>query len=198
MYGLSVLGYIHPEKIITNAGAKPDDIIILTKPVGVGTIIQALLMDKVEEIDMKPVIDNMVTLNRDASVAMCDARANAATDVTGYGLVGHLVEMAEASKVGIEISLSKIPTHKGAVEILDQGVFEPGITMNLNSFSDRVDKGKSDSNLVNLIFGSETSGGLIIVLPENKLEAFRQKYENDSPVIGRVTAENKGHLTLIP
>jgi selenide,water dikinase len=198
MYGLSVLGYIHPEKIITNAGAKPDDIIILTKPVGVGTIIQALLMDKVEEIDMKPVIDNMVTLNRDASVAMCDARANAATDVTGYGLVGHLVEMAEASKVGIEISLSKIPTHKGAVEILDQGVFEPGITMNLNSFSDRVDKGKSDSNLVNLIFGSETSGGLIIVLPENKLEAFRQKYENDSPVIGRITAENKGHLTLIP
>jgi selenophosphate synthase len=106
--------------------------------------------------------------------------------------------MAEASKIGIEISLSKIPMYKGAVEILDQGVFEPGITMNLNSFSDRVNKGKSDSNLVNLIFGSETSGGLIVVLPENKLEIFKQKYQNDAPVIGRVTALNAGHLTLIP
>ena len=198
MYGLSVLGYIHPDKIITNAGAKPDDIIILTKPVGIGTIIQAFLMDKAEGIDIKPVTDAMITLNRDASMAMRDAGANAATDVTGYGLVGHLVEMAEASKVGIEISLSKVPAHKGAVEILDQGVFEPGITMNLNSFSDRVDKGKSDSNLVNLIFGSETSGGLIIVLPEKKLDAFRDQYKSDSPIIGRVTAENKGRLTLIP
>jgi selenide,water dikinase len=198
MYGLSVLGYIHPDKIITNAGAKPGDIVILTKPIGGGTIIQATLLDKAEGTDTKPVMDAMITLNRDASMAMRSARANAATDVTGYGLVGHLVEMAEASKVGIEISLSKVPTHKGAVEILNQGVFEPGITMNLNSFSDRVDKGKSDSNLTNLVFGSETSGGLIIVMPESKLDDFKTKYRNDTPIIGRITAENKGRLTLLP
>ena len=198
MYGLSVLGYIHPDKIITNAGAKPDDVVILTKPIGVGTIIQAMLIDKGEGIDMKPVIDSMTALNKDASFAMNAAGAHAATDVTGYGLIGHLVEMAEASDAGIEISLSKIPVHKGAVQILDQGIFEPGITMNLNSFGDRVDKGKSDSNLVNLIFGSETSGGLIVVLPENKLDIFKEKYQNDAPVIGRVTSENKGRLTLIP
>ena len=198
MYGLSVLGYIHPNRIITNAAAKPDDLVILTKPIGVGTIIQAMLVDKDQGIDMKPVINAMTTLNRDASVAMRAARANAATDVTGYGLTGHLVEMAEASKVGIEISLSKIPVHKGAVEVLDQGIFEPGITMILNSFGDRVDKGKSDSNLVNLIFGSETSGGLIVVLPESKLDIFKQKYQSDAPIIGRVTAENEGRVTLIP
>ena len=198
MYGLSVLGYIHPNKIITNAGAQVDDALILTKPVGVGTVIQAMLMDKDQGIDMKPVIEAMTTLNRDASIAMRAAGANAATDVTGYGLVGHLVEMAEASKIGIEISLSKIPVHKGAVEILDQGIFEPGITMNLNSFGNRVDKGKSDSNLANLIFGSETSGGLIIALGKSKIDTFKKNYNEDFAMIGRVTAENKGRLTLVP
>ncbi|KPK64720.1 hypothetical protein AMJ83_00565 [candidate division WOR_3 bacterium SM23_42] len=198
MYGLSVLGYIHPDKIITNAGARPADVLILTKRVGIGTIIQAMLMGKDENIDMKPVVSEMITLNRDASLAMRAAEAHAATDVTGYGLLGHLVEMAEASKVGIEIALSKIPVHKGAVEILDEGIFEPGITMNLNSFSNRVDKGDSDSNLVNLIFGSETSGGMIIVLPEDKINVFKQKYNKDFAIIGRITSENAGRVTLIP
>jgi selenide,water dikinase len=198
MYGLSVLGYIHPDRIITNAGARPTDKLILTKRVGVGTIIQAMLMGKDENIDMKPVVNDMIALNRDASLAMRTAEAHAATDVTGYGLLGHLVEMAEASKVGIEITLSKIPAHKGAVEILDEGIFEPGITMNLNSFGNRVDKGESDSNLINLIFGSETSGGMIIVLPEEKISTFKQNFKRDFAIIGRVTAENTGRVTLIP
>ncbi len=198
MYGLSVLGYIHPDKIITNAGARPDDIIALTKPVGVGTIIQAMLLGKDENINIQPVISGMITLNRSASLAMRSAGAHAATDVTGYGLIGHLVEMAEASKAGIEISLSKIPVYKGAVDILDEGIFEPGITMNLNSFSNRVDKGENDSNLTNLIFGSETSGGMIVVLPEEKLDTFKQEYKKDFAVIGRITAENAGRVKLIP
>ncbi len=198
MYGLSVLGYIHPKKIITNAGVNPDDVIILTKPVGVGTIIQAMLLSKDEGIDMEPVVSAMTTLNRDASLAMRNAEAHGATDVTGYGLIGHLVEMSEASRVGMEISLQKIPTHKGAVEILDQGIFEPGITMNLNSFNDRVDKGSSDSNLVNLIFGSETSGGLIIALPQDRTDIFKQNYKKDFAIIGRATAANPGRVSLVP
>jgi selenide,water dikinase len=198
MYGLSVLGYIHPKKIITNAGVKPNDVIILTKPVGVGTIIQAMLLGKDEGIDMRPVIDAMTTLNRDASLAMRKAGAHGATDVTGYGLIGHLVEMSEASTVGMELSLQKIPVHKGAVEILDQGIFEPGITMNLNSFSNHVDKGSSDSNLVNLIFSSETSGGLIIALPAESVEAFEKEYKKDYAIIGRATKDNAGRVTLIP
>jgi selenophosphate synthase len=106
--------------------------------------------------------------------------------------------MAEASKAGIEITLSKIPVYQGAVEILDDGIFEPGITMNLNSFSNRVDKGDSDSNLTNLIFGSETSGGMIVVLPEEKLNTFKRKYNKDFAVIGRVTQEHAGRVTLVP
>lgn len=198
MFGMSVLGYVHPKKIITNAGAKPNDLLLLTKPVGVGTVIQAVLTGNDKDIDLKPVVEAMTALNRDASAAMRAAGANAATDVTGYGLMGHLVEMAEASRVGMEISLSKIPVHKGAVEILDNGIFEPGIAMNQNSFGDRVDKGESASNIVNLVFGSETSGGLIIVLSEERLNSFEKYYKKDFDVIGRVTQENVGRVRLVP
>lgn len=196
-YGLSVIGYINPKKIITNANAKPGDIIVLTKPIGVGTIVQAHILGKGEGIDLQPAIKSMTTLNRDASLAM-RGLANAATDITGYGLAGHLAEMAEASKVSIEISLSKIPFHKGALEILKSGIVEPGISMNIGSFGNRVIKDGVDETLSMLIFGSETSGGLAIVLPEKKLETFRKKYRLSAPVIGRITKENKGRLRILP
>lgn len=198
MYGLSVLGYIHPKKIITNAGARPDDIIILTKPVGVGTIIQAALLGKNEGIDLSPAIGTMTTLNRDASLAMRATGAHAATDVTGYGLMGHLVGMAEASKAGMEIQLEKIPVHKRALDILDQGIVEPGITMNINSFGTRVDRDNIHSNIAKLIFGSETSGGLIITLPAERLDVFTKNYKKHYAVIGRVTRDNPGRITLRP
>ncbi len=197
-YGLSVIGYIHPKKIITNAGAKPDDVIVLTKPIGVGTIIQSLLVGKSEGIDFAPVVESMTTLNRDAALAMREAGAHAVTDITGYGLVGHLVEMAEASHVGIEIAASKIPIHKGALDILENGIVEPGITMNLNSFNSKVIKEKVDENMGNLVFSSETSGGLAIVIPAEKYELFHQKYPKSAPIIGRITTENPGKVKIIP
>ena len=197
-YGLSVIGYIHPKKIITNAGAKPGDVILLTKPIGVGTIIQSFLVGKSEGIDLAPVVEAMTTLNRDASLAMREAGAHAATDITGYGLVGHLVEMADASNAGIEISASKIPIHKGALQIMENGIFEPGIMMNLNSFKNKVIREHIDDNIGNLVFGSETSGGLAIVLPAEKSEIFNKKYKRNAPVIGRITAEHPGRLKIIP
>ena len=197
-YGLSVIGYINPNKIITNAGAKPDDVIILTKPIGVGTIVQAQLLGKQVDEYLKPAIESMTTLNRDASLTMREVGVDAATDITGYGLVGHMVEMAEASKVGIEISLAKIPFHKGAFDLLKSGIAEPGIGMNLGSFADRVDKQGVDETKAMLVFGSETSGGLVIALPEHKLEAFKKKYKLSAPVIGRITKENKGRVKIIP
>ncbi len=195
-YGLSIVGYIHPKKIITNAGAKPGDVIVLTKPIGVGTIIQSVLVGKDEGIDLKPVIEAMTALNGEAAIAMREVGTNAATDITGYGLVGHLVELAKASKVGIELSTSKIPIHEGAFDSLERGVFEPGITMNLHSFRDHVDRHGVDDNIVHLVFGSETSGGLAIVFPEKEFEAFKKKYKHDAPVIGRITAENPGRVKL--
>jgi selenide,water dikinase len=191
-YGLS----IHPKKIITNANAKAGDVIVLTKPIGVGTIVHAYINGRLEKSALKPVIKSMTTLNRDASIAM-QKLAHSATDITGYGLAGHLVEMAQGSGVGIEISLSKIPIHKGALDILKSGIVEPGISMNMGSFGNRVVKDWVDVTLSMLIFGSETSGGLAIVLPKNKLETFRKKYKLSAPVIGRVTRENKGRVKII-
>lgn len=197
-YGLSVVGYIHPERIITNAGAKPDDLIILTKPIGVGTIIQSLLIGQSEGFDFKPVIEAMSTLNKAASLAMREVGVDAATDITGYGLIGHLVEMAEASNVGIELWAAKIPIHKGAIEIIKNGVFEPGIAMNQNSFNHKVDVKGVENNISSLLFGSETSGGLAIVLPETRVDKFISKYQYLAPVIGRITKENPGRLKIIP
>lgn len=197
-YGLAVFGYIHPEKIITNAGAQPDDIIVLTKPIGVGILVQSVLEKKDHGIDIRRAISTMTTLNRDASHAMRQVGAHAATDITGYGLAGHIVEMAQASRVGIELRLSHIPVHKGALEILKQGIKDPGISMNLSSFSDHVLRKDDNSPLGNLIYSSETSGGLAIALPEDKLSLFQERYSNSAPVIGKVTEENPGIVTTLP
>jgi selenide,water dikinase len=196
-YGLSVIGYIHPDKIISNAGAKPNDLVLLTKPIGAGVIIQSVLVGKKQGVDLNPVLKTMTMLNRDASVAMRKADAHAATDVTGYGLAGHLVEMAEASRVGIELELSKLPVHEKAIDLLKLGVEDPGITMNLGSFAERVVHKNADHLLAKLIFSSETSGGLIIVLPEERLDIFKKFYSGLAPIIGRVTKENPGQVTLI-
>lgn len=198
MYGLSVIGYINPKKIITNAGAKPGDVILLTKPIGVGTIIQSTLLDKDQDIDLKPVFEGMTTLNRNASMVMQEIGVDAATDITGYGLVGHLVEMAEASNVGIELWVSKIPVYPGAIELIKKGIVEPGITMNIKSFSDRVEKGDVSPEMGNLVFGSETSGGLAIVLPEDKVKSFLDKYQRSVRLIGKITREHPGKLKILP
>jgi len=196
-YGLSVIGYIHPDKIISNAGAKPNDFVLLTKPIGAGVIIQSVVVGKKQGVDLNPVLKTMTMLNRDASVAMRKADAHAATDVTGYGLAGHLVEMAEASRIGIELELSKLPVHEKAIDLLKLGVEDPGITMNLGSFAERVVHKNADHLLAKLIFSSETSGGLIIVLPEERLDIFKKYYSGLAPIIGRVTKENPGQVTVL-
>ncbi len=196
-YGLTVIGYIHPDRIITNAGAQPGDRILLTKPIGVGTMIQALLVGKSETLDLQPVIETMQILNRDASLAMCKAGAHAATDITGYGLVGHLVEMAEASSVGIVLEASHIPFYEDALAILKQGVYEPGIVMNINSFRHKVDTGSIERPFSELIFGSETSGGLAVVVPEDSIQKFREHFKQDAPVIGHITSSNPGTVKVV-
>ena len=197
-YGLSVVGFVHPDRIISNAGAQPGDVIVLTKPLGVGTMILTSMLDLSIEVDLDPVIESMQMLNHEASAAMRQADAHAATDITGYGLLGHLVEMAEASRVGIELKATSLPVFDGALEVIAQGVLDPGMAMNESSFGERVKIRDVDPNLSRLIFGSETSGGLAVVLPEARLKKFRDKFTNPSPVIGRITRENPGRVVVSP
>ena len=196
-YGLSVIGYIRPDKIITNAGAKPGDLVILTKPLGTGIIVQSVVAKHKQGVDINPVLKTMTTLNRDASIAMQKAFAHAATDITGFGLAGHLVEMAEASRVGIEIKISKLPIHDRVLELLGKGIEDPGISMNINAFAERV-KGKDINDLqAKLVFSSETSGGLVITLPEKHLAKFKKHYDLPINIIGQVTEKHHGIITLI-
>ncbi|HIE05824.1 MAG TPA: hypothetical protein EYP58_03380, partial [bacterium (Candidatus Stahlbacteria)] len=114
------------------------------------------------------------------------------------GLVGHLVEMAEGSKVGIVLEASKLPIHDGAIDLLREGVEDPGIAMNMASFGDRVIFDGVDPVYSKLVFSSETSGGLVVVLSEDKLNTFIRSYPDDAPVIGHITEENPGKLRLVP
>ena len=195
-YGLSVVGFVDPHRIITNAGAKPGDIIILTKPIGVGTLIQASLVNKDAHIDMQPVITQMTTLNQSAAQAMKSVTTHAATDITGFGLLGHLVEMAEGSKMGIELYARSIPVHEGALDLIKNDLVEPGIPMNQIAFANRVETKDVTVPMTLLMYGSETSGGLAIVLPEDQLERFRELYPQPAPVIGRITKDHPGRVLI--
>jgi selenide,water dikinase len=196
-FGMAVIGYIHPDRIITNADARPDDVIVLTKPVGVGTLIQAYFTEKIEVEKLAEAIKAMTTLNRNAAEAMKKTGGHAATDITGYGLAGHIVEMAQASKVGVELWSSKIPFHERVFEIFQSGVADPGINMNRTSFGQAVVNRTDKTDIFTLLFGSETSGGLAVVLPEKDLTRFNESYGQPAWVIGRVTADNPGTVTLI-
>lgn len=196
-YGMAVIGYIHPARIITNAAAGPDDVIVLTKPVGVGTLIQAYFTEKIEAENLTEAIKIMTTLNRSAAEAMKKTGCRAATDITGYGLAGHLVEMAQAGKVGIELWSLKIPFQDQVLELFRAGVADPGISMNRTSFGQSVVNRTDKTEIYSLVFGSETSGGLAVVIPGKDLTRFNESYGQPAWVIGRVTSENPGIVTLI-
>lgn len=197
-YGMAVIGYVHPDRIITNAGAQPDDIIILTKPLGTGTINQAYFTEKIEMPDMVDAITAMTMLNKDASEAMRKAGAHAATDITGYGLAGHLTEVAQASGCGIELYSSKIPFHQSVFALYQDGITDTGIDMNKKSFGASVENRTVKASIADLIFGSETSGGLAIILSEFNIPDFAGSFGSSFSVIGRVTKDDPGRLVLLP
>jgi selenide,water dikinase len=197
-YGLTVIGFIDPNTIISNAGAQGGDIIVLTKPIGGGTMIQATILKKKTGVDIQPVIEHMTTLNRDASRAMKKIVTHAATDITGFGLMGHLVEMAAGSKKGIEVYASKIPLFEGARSLIEMKIMEPGIAMNQGAFATKVDVQGVDEALSTLLFGSETSGGLAIAMPADQLAAFTQHYQGIAAVIGKVIDDPTGKVVVKP
>lgn len=165
-YGLSVTGEIDPQRVFANAGARDGDALVLTKPLGVGVIIAALVSrGTLNDRILQNAIKSMLTPNRAASEAMQRCQASACTDVTGFGLLGHLFELANASKVSITLHCEKIPILPTALELLKEDVKDPALKNNRNSFADYVDFATNiPDEYRNLLFGSETSGGLLITL----------------------------------
>jgi selenide,water dikinase len=186
-YGLAVTGVIHPDKILTKAGAKAGDYLYLTKPIGVGVVTTALKNQRVDRADLDAAVASMMTINRDASLAARTAGVSACTDITGFGLLGHAYEIAEKSGVGLRLTASAIPLLPGSLRYVADGQIPDGLNRNRSYFSRHVGGGVSISagverDLTTLLYNPETSGGLLIATPPDRsrdLEAaFAAKHLN--------------------
>ena len=200
-FGLAVTGLIHPQKILTNASAKPGDALILTKPIGLGIISTAIKRGLADEGAVKQAIEIMSILNRNAAEVMTDFQVNACTDVTGFGLLGHLSEMTVASGVDAEIYSEKVPILEQAREFAVANVVPGGTQNNMEFVSDKVEwTSEISSTQQVLLCDAQTSGGLLISVPEkNASELLMKLSENgasDSALIGKITKKGKGKIVV--
>ena len=174
-YGLAVTGLIDPEKIFTNSGAKAGDRLFLTKKLGTGLITTGIKRDMVSESLVREVTEQMATLNRTAASLMIEHRAHAATDITGYGLAGHALEMAEGSGVTIRIFTDKLPMLSEVLTLAEAGMIPGGANANREFVEGKwTQEGSVDPNLIHLIFDPQTSGGMFIAVPEARAEALSE------------------------
>lgn len=190
VYGLAVTGIIHPDKIITNAHAKIGDVLILTKPLGLGIITTGIKKGIVPENVISEAILVMSKLNKTASELMLDVGVNACTDITGYGFLGHLHELTFASKVGAEIVLSQIPVLDYAWELVKQKSFPGGTLNNLAFLKDKVIWGEGISEEAQIILcDAQTSGGLLISVSKEKSNDLLLKLEQrgiEAKTVGKI------------
>ncbi len=199
-YGLSVTGLVHPDRIFTNAGARDGDLLVLTKPLGSGIATTAIKGGKASASLKDEAIALMATLNRDAAEAMVEVGAHAATDITGFGLLGHLAEMAAGSALAATVSARAVPVLSGVVELAEQGVVPGGTRRNLESLSDQLVFDPAVPEALRLVLGdAQTSGGLLIAIdPEGcpaLLDGLRQRGATGA-VIGRLSQGVEGSITV--
>ena len=201
MYGLSVTGVIDPGRIITKAGARPGDRLVLTKALGVGVVTTALKQDRAEPAHVEAAIDSMMALNQAAARAMQSAGADAATDITGFGLLGHSREMAHAGGVTLVFRASELPLLPGALGYARGGVFPGGTYRNEKHYGPWVrfaSEIPEETRL--LLFSPETSGGLLIAVPEAGLAALSaalQARHQPFWVVGSAKA-GEGTIEVVP
>jgi selenide, water dikinase len=172
-FGYAVTGTIHPERIKTNAGARVGDALVLTKRLGTGVISTALKRGMAQDSDVQAATQSMLTLNRNACEAMLAFDVHSCTDVTGFGLIGHAREMAVGSKVTIEIDSRMVQFLPGAIEYARQGAIPGGLTNN-REFASACVEGQSE--LDDLLYDPQTSGGLLIALPEADAAALERVF----------------------
>jgi selenide,water dikinase len=190
-YGLAVTGTVHPDKVITNAGAKPGDILILTKPLGTGAVISAKKIDLAEEETYQKAIDTMKLLNDKGAEIMNKYQVKCATDITGFGLLGHALKMAQGSDVSIQINAESVPSIDKVIDLIDLGVIPGAAFRNLEFTGDGCHFEKSVSyNRKMLLMDAQTSGGLLICAPANDADKMVEELRNSkypqAAVVGEV------------
>jgi selenide,water dikinase len=197
LYGLAVTGTVHPEKIWRNAGARPGDALVLTKPLGTGVVTTAAKADMADPAHLSTALRWMATLNREAADALHEVDPHAVTDITGFGLAGHLAEMAEASGNAVEIDLAALPLLPGALEAAATGLVPAGAGKNRTSVSAvlEVDDG-ADELRVDLCLDPQTSGGLLAAIAPQHAEDLVRRLPG-SAVVGRVVDGPAGTVRLV-
>ena len=200
-YGLSVTGVIHPDRVIRNSGAKAGDRLILTKPLGTGIISTAIKGGVANEAAIAKTIESMTTLNQKPSELMQEAGANACTDVTGFGLLGHAAEMIEGADVGLVIHSSAVPFFPEAKKLAEMGMIPGGLHRNRDFRSNMVEIGPAiPAYLADILFDPQTSGGLLISVPEKEAQGLLTKMHqagiSGAAIIGEVVAKPKGKIIV--
>jgi selenide,water dikinase len=201
-YGLAVTGVVHPKRIFTNAGAKPGDQLVLTKPLGTGIIATALKGGMASKESVTKMVETMVALNRKASERMQTFPSHACTDITGFSFIGHALEMAIASQVGMVIHSQKIPLLPEAMEYARLGLLTGGGHSNRQYFSCRVEADTHLSPLLmDILYDPQTSGGLLISLPaseaEKLVEELKREERIDASIVGEVAEEPRGKIRIL-
>lgn len=200
-YGLAVCGIVDPSELISNANANPGDILVLTKPLGLGILTTALRDKAISETDIAEPLAESAKLNKAAAQSMSVAGVSAATDVTGFGLAGHLIQMLKASSCSATIVADSIPFWPRAISLVEE--HQPGGTSrNSEHFGDDVVLDSTRAReLKPIIFDPQTSGGLLMAVPEENLDKLLAGLEDrgvsTQAVIGRVEAENSDHRLFV-
>jgi selenide,water dikinase len=187
-YGLAVTGVIHPAQVVRNVGARPGDVLFLTKPLGTGSIATAIKRGIAPDEVTQAAVRAMATLNRGASEAMLRVGPSAATDVTGFGLLGHLLEITTASGVGARLFAEALPWLPGVRELAEAGAIPGGTRRNLEAVAQAVRwRGAFDDVDRLLIADAQTSGGLLIAVPPEKAAALAAALaEAETPAVARI------------
>jgi selenide,water dikinase len=202
-YGLVVTGLIDPAKIFKNSTALIGDDLVLTKPLGIGIITTAIKRSKATQPTIDTAVTLMATLNRGASEAMVQVGVHACTDVTGFGLLGHLHEMTAGSKVGARVSLSKVPVLPEAWDLVQEGICPGGTKRNYESLQGAIVWAPGIRNEAQLILcDAQTSGGLLIAVPKDRTAALMQRLrERQTPaaaLIGELIEDPDGRIWVEP
>jgi selenide,water dikinase len=199
-YGLAVTGLVDPQKLVTTAGAQPGDVLVLTKPLGSGILATALKGEVIKEEQMVDAIRDMETLNKAASEVMLTVGVNACTDITGFGLLGHVLELAEASQVGIEIEASALHVYPQVMDLAAIGLVPVGSYRNREHYLPKVvNREQVPSEIVDILADPQTSGGLLISTPSEKLAQLTMELEAadcNTFQVGQIVADHPGQMIV--
>ena len=185
-YGLAVTGFVHPDQVLTNSGAKPGDVLLFTKPIGIGVLTTAAKADMASAESMALAHKLMTTLNKSARDAMVKYRVHACTDVTGFGLLGHTLEMAQGSEAEVELDVASIDLIPEAVELARMGILPEGMYRNRAFAEESVDAGTIELCKQDLLYDPQTAGGLLMAVDPADADALYAELQNCVPSAQRV------------